>query len=112
MTDVNLTREHRLAVYGTLAPGESNEHVMAGIPGTWSTGVVRGTRLDDGWQGYPGITLDDAMDVDCKLFESEHLPEHWGMLDDFEGPGYDRVPVTVRVDGADVEAFIYALSGQ
>jgi hypothetical protein len=33
---------HRLAVYGTLAPGEPNEAVLADIHGEWTDGTVRG----------------------------------------------------------------------
>ena len=65
-TPEELDVEHRLVVYGTLAPGESNEHVMADIPGRWTPAVVRGTRVDSGRGaafGYPGLTLDDADDV-------------------------------------------------
>lgn len=106
--------EQRLAVYGTLAPGRSNAHVMADIDGTWTPGIVRGTKTLVGWgaaRGYPGITLDDGGDVECVLFESRDLPAHWARLDDFEGPGYRRVRVPVRTQGRVVTAYIYALSG-
>ena len=33
---------HRLAVYGSLAPGQTNHHVVADIPGTWTGGTVEG----------------------------------------------------------------------
>lgn len=105
---------HRLAVYGTLAPGRPNEHVMAGIDGTWTPATVRGTRIDVGWgaaMGYPGITLDDGGDVDCLLFESADLPAHWEMLDEFEGEGYRRVVTEVFIDGEARAAHIYELSG-
>lgn len=107
--------EHRLAVYGTLAPGRSNEHIMSGIDGTWTPGVVRGTRYAEGWgaaEGYPGIILDDAGDVDCVLFESPDLPQHWAMLDEFEGEGYQRVTTRVRIGDTTREAYIYELSGR
>ena len=115
-----LTREHRLAVYGTLTPGQPNEHIMADIPGTWTRAIVRGTRVESGWGaafGYPGITLDDAGDVECLLFESAQLPQHWRRVDEFEGDGYDRVPVQIRLAegpaaGDVTEAYIYALSGR
>ena len=32
----------RLAVYGSLAPGECTHHVIAHLRGVWSAGVVRG----------------------------------------------------------------------
>lgn len=31
-------------------------------------------------------------------------------LDDFEGPGYERVRTTVRTEGGDVEACLYVLA--
>lgn len=113
-TSKEIDVENRLVVYGTLAPGEPNEHVMAEIPGTWTPAVVRGTRVESGWGaalGYPGLTLDDAGDVDCLLFESSDLPRHWSRLDRFEGPGYRRVVVTATAEGRAVEAYVYELSG-
>jgi gamma-glutamylcyclotransferase (GGCT)/AIG2-like uncharacterized protein YtfP len=50
----------RLFIYGTLAPGRPNEHVLADVPGTWERATVRGKLLDEGWGaevGYPGIAL-------------------------------------------------------
>ena len=43
----------RLFVYGSLAPGESNAHVLAGIDGTWEPATVTGTLHPEGW----GATL-------------------------------------------------------
>ena len=36
---------HRLAVYGTLAPGEPNEAILADINGQWTDGTVRARSL-------------------------------------------------------------------
>lgn len=112
----DLTAEHRLVVYGTLAPGCANEDVLASIPGRWSSAVVRGTRVDvvatGAATGYPGLTLDDGDDVACMLLESPDLPRHWPRLDAFEGPGYRRVVTTVVADGQPCEAYVYALSGR
>lgn len=112
----DLTAEHRLVVYGTLAPGCSNEHVLTSIPGRWSGAIVRGTRIDvvsaGAAAGYPGLTLDDGDDVACMLFESSELPQHWPRLDVFEGPGYRRVVTSVVVDGQRGEAHVYELSGR
>ncbi|WP_206609394.1 gamma-glutamylcyclotransferase [Dermacoccus abyssi] len=57
------------------------------------------------------MTLDDADDVNCVLFESAELPRHWPRLDHFEGPRYRRVVVEVRAEGRVVEAYVYELSG-
>ncbi len=106
----------RLAVYGTLAPGRSNHHQLAGLQGRWFDGSVRG-RLAAAewgeWVGYTGILVGDADEADVVavlVFESDDLPEHWSRLDLFEGPAFRRTPVEVdTVDGV-VIAFVYALA--
>ena len=103
-----------LFVYGTLAPGRPNAHVMDGMTGTWEQGVARGALLPDGWgaaAGYPAIVLDaDGPEVPGLLFRSADLPAHWDRLDEFEGEGYDRVLTTVRLaTGERVTAYVYAL---
>jgi gamma-glutamylcyclotransferase (GGCT)/AIG2-like uncharacterized protein YtfP len=105
----------RLFVYGTLAPGRSNEHVLADIAGTWQPATVRGTLLPQGWgaaEGYPAIVLSESADVvQGFVFSSTELPAHWSRLDEFEGEGYVRVLVLASLEGgATVEAHIYALS--
>lgn len=103
----------RLFVYGTLAPGRPNEHVLAGIPGKWESATVRGTLLQEGWGaqvGYPGIVLDQSGDVvNGFLFSSESLVEHLPRLDAFEGGGYQRVETKVHLEGCVVDAYIYVL---
>lgn len=113
---------HRLFVYGTLAPGRPNEHVLAVVPGKWEPATVIGTLLQEGWgaaAGYPGIVLDErglderGGEVKGLLFSSESLAEHWARLDEFEGEGYERVLTTVKLeDGTAVDAYIYRLSGK
>jgi len=105
---------HRIFVYGTLAPGRLNEHVLADVPGEWEPATVTGTLLQQGWGaavGYPGIVLDEhGSDVGGFLFTSERLDEHWVRLDAFEGEGYERVLTPVkRKDGTTVDAYIYRL---
>ena len=105
---------HRLFVYGTLAPGRPNAHVLADVPGEWEPAAVTGTLLPEGWGaavGYPGIVLDEqGGEVKGFLFSSESLAEHWARLDEFEGEGYERVLTPVkREDGTTVDACIYRL---
>ena len=107
---------HRLFVYGTLAPGRPNAHLLADVPGQWQPATVTGTLRQEGWGaevGYPGIVLDERGDeVEGFLFSSERLAERWAELDAFEGEGYARVLTPVRLgDGTGVEAYIYSLSG-
>ncbi|CDM56842.1 MULTISPECIES: gamma-glutamylcyclotransferase family protein [Rhizobium] len=107
--------EHRLATYGSLAPGEVNHGQLDGLRGTWRKGTVRGRLLEAGWGagiGFPGLVLDDeAFEVPVSVFESPDLPEHWKRLDEFEGESYQRVVAMVTVGGGvQVEAFVYALA--
>ena len=104
----------RLFVYGTLAPGRPNEHILANVPGEWEPATIIGTLVPNGWGaavGYPGIILDEHGDeVEGLLFSSDYLAEHWARLDEFEGEGYARVLTTVkRKDGTPVEAYVYRL---
>jgi len=104
----------RLFIYGTLAPGRPNEHVLAGVPGDWEPATVTGELLQEGWgaaAGYPGIILDgDSPEVHGFLFSSDALSEHWSRLDAFEGTGYQRVLTAVMLQsGTRVEAHIYVL---
>ena len=96
-----------LAVYGSLAPGQPNHHVLDGIEGRWREGFVRGHLEDRGWGaglGFPALRYDpDGYEVRVDLFCSDHLPAHWDRLDAFEGPNYERIVVPVH-DGRDVIA--------
>lgn len=105
----------RLFVYGTLAPGRANHEILKSIPGSWEPATLRGTLLQEGWgaaMGCPGIVpTQDGDEVEGFVFSSAHLADHWSRLDEFEGGGYERVSVTVRVNGAhEVEAYVYALN--
>lgn len=106
----------RLFVYGTLAPGRSNAHMLAPIPGRWEPATVRGMLLPQGWgaaAGYPGIVLDEhGEEVEGFVFSSAELGAHWTRLDEFEGEGYERVCVSAKLgDGTRVDAYVYRLSG-
>jgi gamma-glutamylcyclotransferase (GGCT)/AIG2-like uncharacterized protein YtfP len=102
---------HRLATYGTLAPGRPNQHQLDGLEGRWFAGHVNGMLVHAGWGaglGYPALVLDpDGSDIKVDVFESVDLPPRWERLDAFEGTGYRRVVTTVRTSVGDVDAFIY-----
>ncbi|MBD1997745.1 gamma-glutamylcyclotransferase [Leptolyngbya sp. FACHB-541] len=105
---------HRLFVYGTLAPGRPNEHVLADVPREWEPATVTDMLLPEGWGaavGYPGIVLDkDGDGIEGFLFSSERLTEHWTRLDQFEGQGYERVLTTAKLkDRTTVDTYIYKL---
>ena len=104
----------RLFVYGTLAPGRPNEHVLGEIEGTWESGTVTGKLRQEGWgatMGCPGIDLEQGDEVPGFLFTADSLADHWTDLDAFEGRAYERVLTTVKLSGnRTVEAYIYALA--
>jgi gamma-glutamylcyclotransferase (GGCT)/AIG2-like uncharacterized protein YtfP len=104
----------RLAVYGSLAPGERHHDQVAHLGGTWQPGIVRGTLFDRGWGaglGYPGFVPDPAGSPVCVMvLTTSALATAWEDLDRFEGAEYRRTTVSVELDdGAIVEAAIYEL---
>jgi gamma-glutamylcyclotransferase (GGCT)/AIG2-like uncharacterized protein YtfP len=103
--------EHRLAVYGSLAPGEVNAHVLDGIRGAWREGTVRGDLQPEGWgmtHGFPALRWrPDGPLVPVRLLESPDLPAHWPRLDAFEGRDYRRIVVPVTTGQDEVPANIY-----
>ena len=49
--------------------------------------------------GYPGIVLDDSGNrVQGFIFTSVNLPNHWDVLDEFEGAEYERRRCRARCD--------------
>ena len=107
--------EQRLFVYGTLAPGQPNEHVLAPLQGSWHPASVRGTLHPKGWGaalGYPAIVLDEkGTMVEGQIFSSEQLPDHWNVLDEFEGSAYQRVTTLAQCeDGSWISVQVYVLA--
>ena len=104
---------HYLAVYGSLAPGEVNAHVLASLTGSWRPGTVRGILHEEGWgwtKGYPGLRLlADGDPVPVMLFHSPDLPAHWKRLDEFEGEEYERCVTIVTTVSERHLANIYVL---
>lgn len=90
---------HALAVYGTLAPGRANHHVVAPLGGDWMPGVVEGDLAPSGWGatlGYPALQPRAGGPlVAVQVLRSPALPRAWPSLDAFEGAGYRRVLVPV-----------------
>jgi gamma-glutamylcyclotransferase (GGCT)/AIG2-like uncharacterized protein YtfP len=107
------TALHRLATYGSLAPGRPNDHQLAGLEGRWLEGYVNGRLVSAGWGaglGFPALILDaGGSAIHVSVFESVDLPAHWSRLDDFEGTEYDRVVTTIHLPGGEIEASIYVL---
>ena len=105
--------EH-LFVYGTLAPGKSNHHIMTPILGTWQQAAVKGVMDEAGFGltgGYPALVTDDTAElVQGWLLSSNELDVHWERLDAFEGTAYQRERITATTQtGECVSAYVYAL---
>lgn len=104
----------QLFVYGTLAPGRLDEHVLEDVPGHWEPATVRGELVQQGWGaacGFPGIVLDEnGPAVDGSVLSSEEVDQHWERLDDFEGEEYVRVLAPTRLSsGETVQAHVHSL---
>ncbi len=104
----------RLFVYGTLAPGEPNEHILKKLSGRWEKASVKGRLYPLGWgadYGHPGLILDESAEsVSGLIFSSDELNDFWRELDEFEGDGYQRVITAIsQDDGSLVDAFVYVL---
>ena len=105
----------RLFVYGTLAPGQANGHLLEPLSGRWQQATIRGMLDPAGWgatNGFPAVVLDPrAGEVSGWLFTSTDLREQWDRLDAFEGPAYRRVRAQARLgDGRCVGCFVYELN--
>ncbi len=98
--------EHRLIVYGTLAPGEVNNFLLAGLRGTWERCVIRG-RMGQ-WYGFKAFRWDpEGEEHPAWLLTSPALPEKFPELDAFEGEAYQRSIIPAQVEGRRVLAHIY-----
>jgi gamma-glutamylcyclotransferase (GGCT)/AIG2-like uncharacterized protein YtfP len=97
--DALFRTSHTLAVYGTLAPGRPNHHVVAPLGGEWTDGLIEGDLIPVGWGaalGYPGFRPRvGGGAVAVQVLTTRSLAAAWPTLDRFEGPGYQRILVPV-----------------
>jgi gamma-glutamylcyclotransferase (GGCT)/AIG2-like uncharacterized protein YtfP len=97
--DALFRTSHTLAVYGTLAPGQPNHHIVAPLGGEWTDGLIEGDLLPEGWAadlGYPGFRPRvGGATVAVKVLTTPLLATAWPTLDRFEGPEYQRILVPV-----------------
>lgn len=105
--------EH-LFIYGTLAPGKPNEHILKNIKGQWKNATVKGNLEEKGWgskMGCPGIYLDEnGKNVNGLIFASNELNNIWEELDNFEGEEYIRSLTQATLEnGENINTYIYAL---
>ena len=100
----------RLAVYGSLAPGKQNHHIVAPLGGEWTDGFVEGDLFQTGWGaplGYWAFKQRSGGEkVAVRVLTSPRLSEAWPMLDEFEGSEYRRILVLVQP--LSIVAHIYA----
>ena len=97
---------NRLVVYGSLAPGEANHHVVAGLEGSWRPCVITGSL--DVHNGYRIFRWEKGgARIDAQMLISTALPSNWRRLDEFEGADYCRVVIPAELDGKTVLANVY-----
>ena len=103
-----------LAVYGTLAPGQPNHHVVAPLGGEWTGGFVEGDLLPVGWGaavGYPAFRpRGDGDAVPVRILHSPMLAAAWPALDRFEGVEYRRILVPVFKSGPAQERQLHTVA--
>jgi gamma-glutamylcyclotransferase (GGCT)/AIG2-like uncharacterized protein YtfP len=112
--DARFRIHQTLGVYGTLAPGRPNYHVVAPLGGEWTQGVIEGDLFPVGWGatlGYPAFRpRAGGPAVRVHVLQAEALAAAWPELDRFEGPGYRRilVPVFTAAPGDERRLYIVA----
>jgi hypothetical protein len=98
--------EERLVIYGSLAPGGSNNFMFTGVDGNWHKCVIKG-RMGR-WRGFKSFRYDpQGQEYEAWLFESPVLPQMFPDLDDFEGEEYKRTVIPARIGDHLVLAQIY-----
>ena len=107
--------EHLLFVYGTLAPGEENAHILAPLGGSWEPAVVYGSVHPEGWgatHGFPGMRLGNGPEVVTGLlFYTPALEQFWPELDEFEGRDYRREQTLAELeDGSQLLTYVYIIN--
>lgn len=78
----------KLAVYGTLRPGQPNYEMLMDVDGSWKPVRLNGVLDETGLPTFFFSTTGSA--VEAELLISAELAEHWSRLDEFEGSGYTR----------------------
>ncbi len=106
MNEMTDNPETKLIVYGSLAPGEANHFLLAGLTGVWRRCHIRG-RLGH-YRGFKSFRYDPrGPEHQAWLLESAELPRLIPDLDDFEGEEYERIIIPAQVTGRWVLAQVY-----
>jgi gamma-glutamylcyclotransferase (GGCT)/AIG2-like uncharacterized protein YtfP len=103
-----------LAVYGSLAPGQPNHHVVAPLGGEWTDGVVEGDLYPVGWGAALGYLAFrphvGGPAVAVKVLTAPGLAAAWPDLDRFEGAEYRRILVPVFSPGPTGERRLHTVA--
>ncbi|WP_286927617.1 gamma-glutamylcyclotransferase family protein [Flavobacterium sp. UBA4197] len=109
--------ENYLIIYGTLAPGKPNHHIMEHIRGEWQQATVKGKLENKGWgaeMGYYGFRHADAgeqNEIEAYVLFSDELVANRKYLDDFEGSGYKRILASYKKSNGETGVgYIYAIA--
>ena len=106
LLDILFDHPHRrLAVYGTLAPGRSNDHMLSQLDGQWLDGHVRGEVQER--DGFPVFSWRNGPSVPVRILDAPALSQTFERLDQFEGAKYRRILVPVQVKDQRVICNIY-----
>ncbi|PKW15771.1 gamma-glutamylcyclotransferase [Saccharopolyspora spinosa] len=97
----------RIAVYGTLQHGATAWQLLAplvvgpAVP-TWLPGALYDTA-----NGYPALKLGEDSRVPAQVFRLRDPQRAWPVLDEYEGPEYERC--RIELDGE--PCWVYAWRG-
>lgn len=98
--------DRQLVVYGTLAPGNVNHHIISDIRGDWEDCTVNGHVCEI--NGLPLFVWEPrGPSLKAQLFTSSVLPSRWEQIDEFEGSYYRRTLIPVARNDGIVIANIY-----
>ncbi len=98
--------DQKLIVYGTLAPNIPNERLLGDIAGTWQDCKIRGKIVKrHGLEYFKWIQ--NAGEIDAKMFVSESLSDKLPSIDQFECENYHRILIPAKVGKHLVIANIY-----
>ena len=98
----------KLALYGTLRPGQPNHGILRDIDGSWTPVLLNGVLTETGLPTFSFSTKGSAVEAD--LLISAELREHWSRLDEFEGSGYSRQLGLVWLEDSPQVANVYVTS--